>query len=62
MIEKKVNLANVRFPNHKQARMRDTCRELLMKTVCSVDGKPNLVYPKKRDFTVISPLRALFKT
>ena len=37
----------VKFPDHTQARMREKCGVELMKSVCSVDGKINYLYPKR---------------
>ena len=38
---------NIPYPNHPQLKMRNPCGAILMKTVCSYDGKESYLYPKK---------------
>ena len=35
------------FPNHPQERFRSPCGAIMMKSVCSIDGKSNYLYPLK---------------
>ena len=41
------NCDNVPYPNHIQARFRQKCGTVLMKTVVSADGKNKYLYPRK---------------
>ena len=38
---------NIPYPNHPQSKIRNPCGAILMKTVCSYDGKESYLYPKK---------------
>ena len=38
---------NIPYPNYPWLKMRNPCGAILIKTVCSYDGKKNYLYPEK---------------